>query len=286
MSLSVPPAPPLRLALAQSSGTPGDVHANLDALDALAARAASSGAHLLVTPELFLSGYAPEHRSPAETGVAGGRSEPDAPPLAALALEEAEVAAELGALARRHGLAVLAGYPERAGSATYNSALLVGPDGSPLAAYRKTHLYGPYERAVFTAGDRAVVQAELHGVRLGVLICYDVEFPENVRAHADAGTEVLLVPTALLAPYDFVARSLVPVRAFESQLHIAYVNRTGPEGGFDFVGLSCLAAPDGTAPARAGAGPELLLAEADPALLATSRAANPYLADRRTDLYR
>ncbi|EFK98644.1 hydrolase [Streptomyces sp. SPB78] len=276
----------MRLALAQSSGTPGDVHANLDALDALAARAASSGAHLLVTPELFLSGYAPEHRSPAETGVAGSRSEPDAPPLAALALEEAEAAAELGALARRHGLAVLAGYPERAGSATYNSALLAGPDGAPLAAYRKTHLYGPYERAVFTAGDRAVVQAELHGVRLGVLICYDVEFPENVRAHADAGTEVLLVPTALLAPYDFVARSLVPVRAFESQLHIAYVNRTGPEGGFDFVGLSCLAAPDGTAPARAGAGPELLLAEADPALLATSRAANPYLADRRTDLYR
>ncbi|MHC3428308.1 carbon-nitrogen hydrolase family protein [Streptomyces sp. DT18] len=285
MSPSVPPAPPLRLALAQSSGTPGDVRANLDALDALAARAASSGAHLLVAPELFLSGYAPEHRSP-DAGVAGSRSEPDAPPLAALALEEAEAAAELGALARRHGLAVLAGYPERAGSATYNSALLVGPDGAPLAAYRKTHLYGPYERAVFTAGDRAVVQAELRGVRLGVLICYDVEFPENVRAHADAGTEVLLVPTALLAPYDFVARSLVPVRAFESQLHIAYVNRTGPEGGFDFVGLSCLVAPDGTAPARAGASPELLLAEADPALLATSRAANPYLADRRTDLYR
>ncbi|MFD4753372.1 carbon-nitrogen hydrolase family protein [Streptomyces sp. NPDC058426] len=285
MSPSVPPAPPLRLALAQSSGTPGDVRANLDALDALAARAASSGAHLLVAPELFLSGYAPEHRSP-DAGVAGSRSERDAPPLAALALEEAEAAAELGTLARRHGLAVLAGYPERAGSATYNSALLVGPEGAPLAAYRKTHLYGPYERAVFTAGDRAVVQAELRGVRLGVLICYDVEFPENVRAHADAGTEVLLVPTALLAPYDFVARSLVPVRAFESQLHIAYVNRTGPEGGFDFVGLSCLAAPDGTAPARAGAGPELLLAEADPALLAASRAANPYLADRRTDLYR
>ncbi|MGW3490569.1 carbon-nitrogen hydrolase family protein [Streptomyces sp. NPDC001054] len=285
MSPSVPPAPPLRLALAQSSGTPGDVRANLDALDALAARAASSGAHLLVAPELFLSGYAPEHRSP-QAGVAGSRSEPDAPPLAALALEEAEAAAELGALARRHGLAVLAGYPERAGSATYNSALLVGPEGAPLAAYRKTHLYGPYERAVFTAGDRAVVQAELRGIRLGVLICYDVEFPENVRAHADAGTEVLLVPTALLAPYDFVARSLVPVRAFESQLHIAYVNRTGPEGGFDFVGLSCLAAPDGTASARAGAGPELLLAEADPALLAASRAANPYLADRRTDLYR
>ncbi|NEA41023.1 nitrilase-related carbon-nitrogen hydrolase, partial [Streptomyces sp. SID11385] len=60
MPPSAPPAPPLRLALAQSSGTPGDIRANLDALDALAARAAASGAHLLVAPELFLSGYAPE----------------------------------------------------------------------------------------------------------------------------------------------------------------------------------------------------------------------------------
>ncbi|WP_431032352.1 carbon-nitrogen hydrolase family protein [Streptomyces sp. P6-2-1] len=275
-----PSAPPLRLALAQSSGTPGDVRATLGALDALAARAAASGAHLLVAPELFLSGYAPDASAPPGPGAA------PAAPLAALAVDRGEAQAALGAIGRRHGLAVLAGYPERAGSATYNSALLVGADGAPLAAYRKTHLYGAHERAVFTPGDRALVQAELRGVRLGVLICYDVEFPENVRAHAEAGTEVLLVPTALLAPYDFVARSLVPVRAFESQLYVAYVNRTGPEGGFDFVGLSCLAAPDGTTPARAGAGPELLLAEADPALLAASRAANPYLADRRTDLYR
>ncbi len=117
------------------------------------------------------------------------------------------------------------------------------------------------------------------------MICYDVEFPENVRAHALAGTDLLLVPTAQLHPFQFVAESLVPVRAFESQLYIAYVNRVGPEGDFEFVGLSCLAGPDGTVRARAGRGEEMVFADVDAGLLKRSREDNPYLADRRPGLY-
>ena len=91
-----------------------------------------------------------------------------------------------------------------------------------------------------------------------------MEFPENVRAHALAGTDLLLVPTAQMHPFQFVAESLIPVRAFESQMYVAYVNRTGPEGEFEFVGLSCLAGPDGVTRTRAGRGEELVLADADP----------------------
>lgn len=86
-------------------------------------------------------------------------------------------------------------------------------------------------------------------------------------------------------PFPFVAESLVPVRAFENQLYVAYVNRTGTEDAFEFVGLSCLAAPDGTVRTRAGRGEELVIGEVDPGLLATSRAGNPYLRDRRPGLY-
>lgn len=86
-------------------------------------------------------------------------------------------------------------------------------------------------------------------------------------------------------PFQFVAESVVPVRAFESQMYIAYVNRTGPEGEFEFVGLSCLASPDGTTRVRAGRGEELVVGEVDPALLSASREANPYLRDRRPGLY-
>ncbi len=198
---------------------------------------------------------------------------------------DGDAADAVAEIAARHGVAVAHGYPERTQDGVFNAAQLISADGARLADYRKTHLYGAFEARWFTPGDRSVVQADLGGLRVGLMICYDVEFPENVRAHALAGTDLLLVPTAQMHPFQFVAESVVPVRAFENQMYVAYANRTGAEGEFDFVGLSTVAGPDGTARARAGRGEELLLADVDPALLAASREANPYLRDRRPGLY-
>ncbi|MFJ1563420.1 carbon-nitrogen hydrolase family protein [Streptomyces erythrochromogenes] len=261
--------PPLRTALLQSSGVLGDVAENLKALDEAAERAAQAGAGLLVAPEMFLTGYALDL---------------DAVPGLAEA-HDGDSARAIGEIARRHGLAVLYGYPERDGDTVYNAAQLIGPDGASLANYRKTHLFGCFEQDAFTPGDTPVVQADLGGIRIGIMICYDVEFPENVRAHALAGTDLLLVPTAQMHPFQFVAEHLVPVRAFENQMYVAYVNRTGPEGEFEFVGLSCLASPDGTTRTRAGRGEEMVFGEVDPELLSVSRENNPYLRDRRPGLY-
>jgi predicted amidohydrolase len=259
---------PLRTALLQSSGRPGSVAENLKVLDEAAGRAAGAGAGLLVCPELFLTGYAIGDDVPVLAEPADGPG-----------------AAAVAEIAAHHGIAVHYGYPERAGEAVHNSAQLIDASGDRLANYRKTHLFGSFEQQWFTPGDEPVVQADLDGVRVGMLICYDVEFPENVRAHALAGTDLLLVPTALMHPFPFVAESLVPVRAFESQLYIAYANRTGHEGEFEFTGLSCLAGPDGTARPRAGRGEELVIGDVDPVLLGASRENNPYLRDRRPGLY-
>ncbi|MEW2305181.1 carbon-nitrogen hydrolase family protein [Streptomyces sp. NPDC006655] len=258
----------MRTALLQSSGRPGSTVENLKVLDEAAGRAAAAGAALLVTPEMFLTGYA------IGDGV-GRLAEP----------ADGDSADTVAELAHRHGLAIAYGYPERAGDSVHNSVQLISADGTRLANYRKTHLFGCFERDHFTPGEQPVVQAELGGLTVGLMICYDVEFPELVRSHALAGTDLLLVPTANMHPFQFVAESLVPVRAWESQMYVAYVNRVGSEGEFEFVGLSTLAGPDGIARARAGRGTELLLAEADPAFLAASRAANPYLKDRRPGLY-
>ncbi|QNP73861.1 carbon-nitrogen hydrolase family protein [Streptomyces roseirectus] len=259
----------MRIALLQSSGRPGSVGENLKVLGEAAGRAARAGAELLVAPELFLTGYA------IGDGV-GRLAEP----------ADGDSADAVADLAARHGLAIAYGYPERAGDDVFNAAQVISATGDRLAGYRKTHLFGCFERDHFTPGEQPVVQAELGGLRVGLMICYDVEFPENVRAHALAGTDLLIVPTAQMSPFQFVAESMIPVRAFESQLYLAYVNRVGEEGEFDFVGLSVLAGPDGIARARAGKDEELLLADIDPVLLAASREANPYLADRRPDLYR
>ncbi|MFD9395699.1 carbon-nitrogen hydrolase family protein [Streptomyces sp. NPDC060000] len=258
----------MRTALLQSSGRPGSVVENLKVLDEAADRAAAAGAGLLAAPEMFLTGYAIGDDIARLAEPADGDS--------------ADAIAEI---AGRHGLAIAYGYPERDGGTVHNSAQLISADGTRLANYRKTHLFGCFERDHFRAGGQPVVQAQLNGLTVGLMICYDVEFPENVRAHALAGTDLLVVPTAQMHPFQFVAESVIPVRAFENQLYVAYVNRVGREGEFEFVGLSTLAGPDGIARTRAGRGEELVFADADPVALAASREANPYLKDRRPGLY-
>ncbi|MGW7822837.1 carbon-nitrogen hydrolase family protein [Streptomyces puniciscabiei] len=258
----------MRTALLQSSGRPGSIVENLKVLDEAAGRAAAAGAALLAAPEMFLTGYA------IGDDIARLAEPADGPCADAIA-----------ETATRHGIAVAYGYPERDGVTVYNSAQLISADGTRLANYRKTHLFGCFERDHFTPGEQPVVQAELNGLTVGLMICYDVEFPENVRAHALAGTDLLVVPTAQMHPFQFVAESMIPVRAWENQMYVAYVNRVGQEGEFEFVGLSVLAGPDGVARARAGRAEQLVVADADPAFLAASREANPYLQDRRPGLY-
>lgn len=133
--------PPLRTALLQNSGRTGHVDENLKVLDGAARRAAEAGARLLVCPELFLTGYA--------IGADVSRLAEPADGPSARAVAE---------IAVRHGLAVLYGYPERAGEKIFNAAQLIGPDGAALANYRKTHLFGCFEQEWFTPGEQPVVE--------------------------------------------------------------------------------------------------------------------------------
>ncbi|MHA6800381.1 nitrilase-related carbon-nitrogen hydrolase [Bounagaea algeriensis] len=221
------------------------------------------------------------------TDFAGGEavlSQVLASPTGAGALRSAVLA--LGALvAAERGTAIAYGYPERDGEQVYNAVRIVDEGGHEVAHYRKTHLFGQFERTWFAPGTTALVQADLRGVRIGLLICYDVEFPEMVRAHALAGTELLVVPTALARPHEFVAETVVPARAFESQLYLAYVNRCGGENASTYCGRSVLVSPEGAEVVRAGAEPQLLTAEVDPAALTAARANNTHLADRQPHHY-
>ena len=259
----------LRIALYQGPGRWQDKAAALAQLEALAAAAAGRGAGLLVCPEMFLTGYniGPE--------AAARLAEPAEGPCAQAA----------GAIARAHRIALCFGFPEAAAGAMFNAAALIGPDGRSLATYRKTHLFGAVDRAMFAAGGEGVVLAPLFGLCVGMLICYDVEFPETVRALALAGADLVLVPTAAMRPYEVVARALIPARAYENQIFCAYANRSGAEPPFDYFGESVVAGPDGAALTRAGAGEEMLFADLDPTLLAAVRARDPMLADRRPALY-
>jgi nitrilase len=240
----------------------------VEALARAAATAASFGAELLVTPEMSTSGY--------NIGAA----------IEALAQpRDGAVHERLAEVARDNDLAIVYGYPERAGDAVYNALRAVDSAGRVLADYRKCHLFGELDRAHFTPGDEPVVQFVLGGTRIGLLTCYDVEFPETVRAHALAGADVVVVPTGLMTPYDDIATVLLPARAMENQVFVVYVNRCGTEGDLTYCGASCVVGPDGRDLVRAGTDEILMYADIDASVLAASRADYAYLADRRPELY-
>ena len=117
------------------------------------------------------------------------------------------------------------------------------------------------------------------------MICYDVEFPETVRAAALAGAHLIAVPTAQMEPFAFVAEHLVRVRAWENQVYVAYVDHDGSEDDLTYVGRSSIVAPDATVLDSVEHGSRLIYATIDPNLVDLQQKANPYLGDRRAPLY-
>ena len=138
---------------------------------------------------------------------------------------------------------------------------------------------------MFSAGDDDFPVVELNGWRLGMLICYDLEFPENTRRLALAGAELILVPTANMVPFDFVADVTVRARAFENQCYVAYANYCGNEEDIHYCGQSSLAAPNGERIALAGLDEALIVGTLDHQAILNARMANDYLQDRRPELY-
>jgi predicted amidohydrolase len=255
----------MKLAALQMHAVAGDRTANIFRIEKAAQEAAENGADLLVAPELAVTGYG-----------AGDLISELAEPA------DGDLAERLAALARETGVALVVGFAERDGETVFNSTIYA--DGRRSVVYGKSHLFGPYERKLFGPGRPAACIVEHRGMKLGILICYDVEFPENVRRLAQAGAQAVIVPTALPASdhAEFIARKLVSVRAFENQVFVAYANHCGGDALFSYAGLSGIVAPDGTMLAEAPeTGEALLFAELDPAAYAASIAANTYLRDLR-----
>ncbi len=262
--------PWMKIALYQGVHCSGDIEKNLSRLAQCAQRAAAQDVRLLMTSEMFLSGY--------HIGA-------DAVRDCAQAADGA-MAKRIAEMAKTYELAILYGYPEYANNKLFNSVQVIDSDGTRLCNYRKTHLFGDIDREVFAPGDEATVIFELEGWRVGLLICYDLEFPENARRLALAGVDLIAVPTALMHPYEFVPRQMVATRGFENSVFVAYANCCGSEKDFDYCGLSCVVGPDGVDIVRGATNEGLLYAELDRVLLQCWRRTNTYLSDRRPALYR
>ena len=255
----------MRLALIQMDLAWEDVAENHRRAGRLLESAARGGARLAVLPEMFSTGFsmAPERIAQPE----GGASE-----------------AFLQDRSRSLGLWVLASVPQRKDARPRNVALLVGPDGS-VTRYAKIHPFSfAGEDRHYAAGDR-VVTAEVEGVRVTPLVCYDLRFPEPFRVAAK-DTDLYVVVANWPDKRREHWRTLLRARAIENQAYVAGVNRAGEGDSLRYAGDSAAIDPLGETLAEAGKEEVVLFADVDPARVADLRARFPALEDIRPEAYR
>jgi len=253
----------------------GEPAANLALAARYVRRAARAGADLVVFPECFVQGYSLD------------------PAVLALAEDvEGPLAAAVGDLARRAGVAIVVGFLERNTNhpgRPYNAALVVGRDGTLIGVYRKTHLFDG-EHDAFTTGDRYPVvavplRADRPPVRVGVCICADIEYPEVARLLALDGADLIAVPSADMDPYRPQQAANLMSRAIENNVHVALANTVDRRPTVSFFGGSGIASPDGTLASAGYDRPRLIVATLREAAVSTSGGPGRYLQTRRVDTY-
>lgn len=224
----------IRLACVQTDVVHGDPEANLAAV--LAHLERLPDADLVVFPECAITGYA------------------------AADLDEARrMAVEPSFLDPLRGKSVLVGALQREGEKVHNVATLFLPDGT-RHEYRKTHL--PFMGADrFCHPGNRLEPVDTPWGRIGILVCFDLRFPEPARTLALRGAEIIVVPTNWPQGADVSADHICIARAAENRVFVATCNRVGEERGFRFIGRSKIVGIDGAVLAAAEGGEETLVAD-------------------------
>jgi len=190
--------------------------------------------------------------------------------------------------AAKCGIAVCCGVSERVEDAIYNSQVLVDSDGSLIGHYRKAHLFNAEpvnEERFLRAGDK-LVTAQIGDFKIGLMICYDIRFPEMARALALGGVDVFLVSAAWPEVRVGHWRTLLAARAIENQAYVAAANLCGKDRPVPLGGNSVILDPSGGCVAAADVSDEaLLMGEVKREPIDAVRAHMAVFRDRRRDLY-
>lgn len=256
--------------------------------------AASSSLDLVLFPELFLTGYDIGKDRLCDAAV----------------VKDGNVINSLQDAAKQHNVAFAIGYPERDATISeiiFNSMCVIDSHGCVALNYRKTHLYDPnmeYEKVIFTAGTEFPV-ADIYfprvdmTLKVGALICFDIEFPEPARILALQGASIILISTADTENETHTPQITIPCRAAENNVFAMYANYIGPcscfseQEGVEFHGQSGVFGPDGSTLARFQSKSEstsvvmsgLLVAELSIDSYAQHKQRNNYLLERRPGIY-
>ncbi len=239
---------PFQIAVIQMNPKRSAVAENLRSIEVRLIEAAERGAQLALFPECALSGYVfhnLEEAIPSALDIHSPRLD------------------QIRAICTRMNIYAVVGLIEKYHVHTYNSAFLFSPDGK-IQAYRKCHLPVLGIDRFMSQGDSLpIFDTELG--RIGILICYDIRFPEAARTLTLKGADIILVPTNWPAGAESSPEFLTRARAWENRVWIAACDRVGTEEGTKFIGRSQIITPDGVILKQAGTeDEEMLIAEIDP----------------------
>jgi len=258
----------VRLAVVQVRDVPAEVPARAAHCLATLQACADAAADLVLFPELYLGGYVLDQRL-------------------TLKAEQAEpTLGRLQAAVDELGLSAVLGLPLRHGDALLNGVAVLCP-GAPARFSGKTHLFRG-EQEWFAPG-RDLWDGAIAGWPCGVVVCYELGFPEVARVLALRGARLLLAPAAFAARREHIWRAATVARALENSCYLAAANHAGTGAGIEFLGESRIVNPRGSVIAVADAAHEVVFADLDIALVDEVRGGDggghTYFADRRPELY-
>ena len=259
----------MKIACVQMNVLAGQPERNYVAAEVLIRKAARKRSDVILLPETWNTGFAPEHLDPAQADEDGARTK-----------------GLCSALAKELGINLLAGsVTTRRGNECCNTAYGFNRQGELVCSYDKTHLFSPLgEDKAYRKGD-SLVRFSLDGVSCALITCYDLRFPELVRTLALPGLDVLFVvsqwPKQRLSHLETLAKA----RAIENQAFVAICNACGKANETKFGGRSMAIDPLGKVIRQAGTRESILFAEMRLDTLAQVRQSIPVFRDRRPELY-
>ncbi|TBL79685.1 carbon-nitrogen family hydrolase [Paenibacillus thalictri] len=260
----------LNLALLQMDIAIGEPEANFNKLENMLEEAVTGSPKpdVIVFPEMWNTGYALER-------------------IQQLADENGErTDALLSAFSRKHGVNIVGGsIAEKKEDQIFNTIYVYDREGNKVADYSKIHLFRLMDEEKYLVSGDKIGSAHIDEVAAGVMICYDIRFPELARKLALGGAKVLFVPAEWPKPRLHHWRTLLTARAIENQMFVVACNRVGISGETDFFGHSMVIDPWGEAIAEGGENECIIRAEIHLDDVDRVRRTIPIFEDRRPSLY-
>ncbi len=193
-------------------------------------------------------------------------------------------------IAQKHKIHVIASYMEESMGSYYNCAVIINDRGKLLSKYRKVHLFPlkPMEESeYFLSGDNTDIKSvvNINGLRVGILICFDLRYPEISRRLALEGVDCIIYLAEFPKPRDDVWTTLLRARAMENQIFVIGVNRVGDESEISYFGKSIVVDPNGKTIRSGSSKEEIIMATINSRLLDSAKKFIPTLSLRHPDQY-